>query len=569
MVVFQKKEVVRIHSQKGDFPFEIRDVMYLLGLPVGKPMGSRGVYTNCPFCGDKRGKMGVNYEQDVFNCNYCGAHGGMLNLYADIYGVDCKTAFKQIVDALGKGVAAPAYTAAKAVPMPPPVAQSPPASARDVHETLSLLLEMLPLYAHHEKNLHARGLDGKQIKHLGYKSTPPPSLCRSLTEALIEMGCTVAGVPGFYKGDDGQWTVKFKKRTSGMLIPVKGMDGLVRGAQIRLDVPFEDGNKYIWFSSSSASMGATSGSPAHFVGNPYSRAVYVTEGVIKADVANLFMHRTFISIPGANNVGELDGLFAILAKNGTRLIVEAHDMDKYGNAAVNKGACRISAIAHDNGMECKRLTWNPNHKGIDDWQLHLRKRKEEADRVNSLPFKQRYLEGLCEISSYDEEIARWRRMPEGRPQVHDFLGFTAGEFVSCQRPGVMEALLNGQRKEQDFRLYQLELSETGEVIPFAFADTSVMREKGKFDYPPAAKYRMVYDSSIYCPVDAGVYQILARIRAKYSDELPDDLYGRQVAVSDIIELYTCDERRYYYCNKGNFEAVRFSPMLAMPMKSSR
>ena len=39
-------------------------------------------------------------------------------------------------------------------------------------------------------------------------------------------GCVVAGVPGFYINDCGKWTVKFYTRTSGILIPLRGVDGL-------------------------------------------------------------------------------------------------------------------------------------------------------------------------------------------------------------------------------------------------------------------------------------------------------------------------------------------------------
>lgn len=560
--------MVCIPSKKGDFPFELRDIINLLGIHIRRPVGSKGVYTDCPICGDTRGKLFANYEEDVFRCNYCGASGGMLDLYASVYSIDKKTAFKQIVDALGKGTAAPTYTVAKAAPSPPSVAQSPPASARQVHETLSLLFAMLTLFKHHEMDIRRRGLDGNQIKLLGYKSTPSPSECKRLTKALIDMGCVVAGVPGFFLDSDGQWTVKFTKRTSGMLVPVKGMDGLIRGAQIRLDVPFDDGNKYIWFSSSSEHMGVTSGSPAHFVGNPFAKTVYVTEGTIKADVAHIFMNRTFIAVPGANNLAELEELFPVLAKNGTVLIMEAADMDKYRNPAVKKGAARIYALAREHGMDCRRLTWNPNHKGIDDWQLHLRKRAEETERVRLMTFKERYLEGLCDISDFELEIEKWHRLTKvSSQQLHEYLGFTADEFAVYKRTGDIKPLLEAQRKQQPFKIYQLELTEDDEVVSFAFADIAVMRKKCKCEQPPAAKYRLVFESQLSCPVSAGIYQCLTRIKAKYSDELPNGFPGRHVAPSDIIELYNHEERRYYYCNAGSFEAVRFSPLLALPMAS--
>lgn len=84
-----------------------------------------------------------------------------------------------------------------------------------------------------------RGLTEQQIDELGYKSTPPFYLCRKLAGQLLEKGCTLQGVPGFYQ-KDGHWTVKFYTKTAGILIPVRGIDGLIRGLQIRLDVPIKD-----------------------------------------------------------------------------------------------------------------------------------------------------------------------------------------------------------------------------------------------------------------------------------------------------------------------------------------
>lgn len=78
---------------------------------------------------------------------------------------------------------------------------------------------------------------------------------------------------------------------------------------------------------------------------------------------------------GANNVNKLDMLFALLAANGTEVIIEAEDMDKYHNAAVSKGASKIYLMARSHGLECRRLTWDPNYKGIDDWQLAMPEEK--------------------------------------------------------------------------------------------------------------------------------------------------------------------------------------------------
>ena len=58
------------------------------------------MYVDCPICGDRRGKMNLNTAKDLWRCNYCGEGGGMLSLYAKVYGVSNSDAYREICDAL-------------------------------------------------------------------------------------------------------------------------------------------------------------------------------------------------------------------------------------------------------------------------------------------------------------------------------------------------------------------------------------------------------------------------------------------------------------------------------------
>jgi len=381
----------------GEFPFGIIEVASLLNLRIRRQQPN-SVYTDCPFCGDRRGKMNINILKNVFRCNYCDESGGMVALYAKAHGINNSVAYREICDAMPGCPTEPVVSQighTGNLPLGNEVKgeqqslfeNSNLADIEEIHKTMTQLLGVLFLSDTHRSNLRNRGLTDEQINWLGYKSTPPFYYCRPITAQLMRQGCRVHGVPGFYIGDDGNWTVKFSAKTAGMLIPVKGIDGLIRGAQIRLDVPIKDknddtdkdGTKYLWLSSSNKHMGVTSGSPVHFVGDPFARAVYVTEGSLKADVAHCLMNRSFAAIAGANNLSQLDPVFSMLAHYGTKLIVEAHDMDKFCNKAVESGALKIHAMARKYGIEPRQLTWNPAYKGIDDWQLSLRnKPKEES-----------------------------------------------------------------------------------------------------------------------------------------------------------------------------------------------
>lgn len=57
-------------SYPGDFPFGIMDVVELLHLRIRRRQAN-SVYVDCPFCGDRRGKMNVNFVKNVWRCNYC------------------------------------------------------------------------------------------------------------------------------------------------------------------------------------------------------------------------------------------------------------------------------------------------------------------------------------------------------------------------------------------------------------------------------------------------------------------------------------------------------------------
>ena len=294
-------------SYPDEFPFGIMEVVNLLNLRIRRQQAN-SVYVDCPFCGDRRGRMNVNFVKNVWRCNHCDAHGGMLALYAELNHTTTSDAYWEIAEALCDNIqeeharsgneaqqrpASPCPSTSGAWAAPAghssserkTVPQSNKASPAEIHQTLSLLLAQLTLRPAHREHLRSpkRGLSDEQIDALGFKSTPPPFLCRSITERLIKQGCKVQGVPGFYQDGGGHWTMAFCQKTAGILIPAIGFDGMLQGFQIKLDIPLKNkddppekpGAKYIWFSSSSKKNGTGSGSPVHLVGNPSARVVYV------------------------------------------------------------------------------------------------------------------------------------------------------------------------------------------------------------------------------------------------------------------------------------------------------
>ena len=452
------------------------------------------------------------------------------------------------------------------------VQQAERASGQEIHQTLSLLLAMLPLQPAHRNHLHSpkRGLSDEQIDRIGFKSTPPPFLCRSITERLMKQGCKVEGVPGFYLDDSGRWTMNFYRKNAGILIPAVGYDGMIHGLQILLDSPLKQkddppdksGAKYIWFSSSSKNMGVTSGSPVHFIGNPSARVVYVIEGLLKADISHCLTNRTFAAIAGANNTSQLDTLFALLAQNGTEEIIEAHDMDKYSNQMTSNGASKIYLMARKNGMACRQLTWNPNYKGFDDWQLALREKEQKEKEVQRMNFKQQYLCGKCDFTYIDGCVELWHTRAEKDLDLTEYLGLTKEEYQIFLAQGnrALKDILDSQRVFRRFCIYQLCLSET-QTVPFAFKRLDALHKAG-YEQPPAAAYQTVWSAEVCCPKGQNDMEVLGRLFLDFNEHLPEDYRGRPLAPSDVVELDCQGKRTYFYVNHcRDFAPVRFSPFL--------
>lgn len=369
----------------------------------------------------------------------------------------------------------------------------------------------------------------------------------------------------------GHWTMAFYQKTAGILIPAIGFDGMLQGFQIKLDIPLKNkddppekpGAKYIWFSSSSKKGGTGSGSPVHLAGNPSARVVYVIEGLLKADISHCLTGRTFAAIAGANNTSPLDAMFALLAQSGTEEIIEAHDMDKYNNKMTMAGASKIYLMAQKHGMNCRRLTWNPNYKGFDDWQLALRQGSQRQKEIEKLSFKEQYLRGLCKLAHIEDCVEQWQHRAEQDIGLTEYLGLTGEEHKTflCGGRDALAALLEPQRRKQRFVLYQLQLDEEN-AIPFAFKDITALKAAG-YEQPPAAMYYVAGSGEIYCPAEESDDTLLKRLFADCRERLPEGCRGRPMAVSDVVELNHGAKRAYYYVSgQDQFRQVKFSPMLA-------
>ena len=174
--------------------------------------------------------------------------------------------------------------------------------------------------------------------------------------------------------------------------------------QIRLDVPYQK-RKYVWLSSAKLDKGCSPGSPVSLSGDQEVGRVFVTEGILKAEITHQRTGETYIGNPGVMNHKELRQLLAQMKERGLREVVEANDMDKlmrlecredYGTVCricsvkgpqcpkkrekreqIRKGCLKLYEICEELSLNCSHAAWDTDeegmwqgqYKGIDDWEL--------------------------------------------------------------------------------------------------------------------------------------------------------------------------------------------------------
>ena len=318
------------------------------------------VEASCPFCGDHGpGKyhLSLNTDTDQYRCNFCGAHGNSVSLYARIKGICNKEAYLERAHE-SKGYPLPQ-------PPSPQTQERQPCSLEQRHAVYSDMLAHLTLLPKHGENLLERGLSEERIRRNEYRSMPETERGRRLLADLLRShGHDLHGIPGFrtYYGD---WTLS---GPNGFLIPVRNKDGLIQGLKIRLDDAQQANRKYRWLSSRNLPSGTRSYSWVHVTGNTQSKRAFLTEGPLKGDVASfLAQDALFICIGGVN---ALNGLNDTIRGLGVREVIEAMDMDQMTNPNVRSAILTMrKEVRKIPGIRYSKYTWNPAYKGVDDYLL--------------------------------------------------------------------------------------------------------------------------------------------------------------------------------------------------------
>lgn len=329
----------------------------------------------CPICGRK--KLGVNFSKDAFQCFSCGTSGYAINYWAmwrNLDPYDAKSAARDYYNFVSSGEI-------NAKPMrkisAPKRLDVDTADIETRNKTYSTLLNMLTLNESHKNDLLKRGLNETAIKQGGYRSNP--ALCHTkIARALLEKGCIIEGVPGFYKTKSGEWT--FLSLGSGYFIPQRDGRGRIQGLQIRLDNAKKGEKRYMTISTPNEPCGARAYAACHMARGNSINDIIITEGPLKADIISFYTGYTVLGIQGVNCIASLMHALRELKILGLRKVTIAFDMDLYDNPNVKKALETLKEELKELHMPFSTLLWEQSEKGLDDW-LHAKISSKKKDAV--------------------------------------------------------------------------------------------------------------------------------------------------------------------------------------------
>lgn len=341
-----------------------------LGLQV--QTGVSDINILCPKCSGQHSSsrltMNVNYEENVFRCPRCGFSGGVYAFIAFYKGWEVEDVEAHIRAGDLGTLDMPHGDDSDVAPVVRPLASLP-----QRHEVYTAMLQALNLTVAHRADLVARGLSNAQIDKIGFKSYPRFMDLTSIPQKLVAQGLDLRGVPGFGLNSAGAWSLA-KFGDGGFLIPNRNGQGLILGFQIRFDHPTDQRGKYGYFSSKTMDGGTACGGWCCWAGddiahndpaNPFD--VILIEGPLKAYIVNALSGHNVISVPGVAALKKVPSALQQMKPMGLRNLLVAYDMDSFKNPDVANHLQKLCDILDTLQISHKRLTWDANFNGLDDW----------------------------------------------------------------------------------------------------------------------------------------------------------------------------------------------------------
>lgn len=262
------------------------------------------------------------------------------------------------------------------LPPPPDIPQAQLADIETRHRVYSALLNHLTLASDHKQNLLDRGLTEEAIFKFQYRTTPLVGH-ETIAKTLVLEGLELYGVPGFYRGENGRWTMHFPLR--GIMIPCRDREGRIQSLHIRLDKKMKRGGKFLTFSTPEQLDGAAAENWCHVVG-PVRESILLIEGYMKADIVHHFTGQTVIAIPGVTSIRHLKLVLDELIALGVRHVMTCFDMDYLKNWHVDEANRNLTLMLGCLPITFGTYLWVPDYNGLDDyiWEFCLERRQPQS-----------------------------------------------------------------------------------------------------------------------------------------------------------------------------------------------
>ena len=295
----------------------------------------------CPFHDDHHPSLVVWPATQTWKCMTCSdQRDDVIGFIARWRGCSIEDALRY----LSIDEPEPASLSKPAVP-----ASLPRASILDRHATYHALLTAWGLSARHARALRARGLGPADIQRAEFASLIP---------GVAPVPPTAPGIPGFAWRND-HWQILSR---SGLAIPVRDVQGRIQALHVRVDDP-GSGGKYRWVSSPNAPQGAASGAPVH-VAQGVPDVVWITEGPLKAIVAQSRLGHTVLGIPGVNAWATVLDILPVLHPQRVVIALD-HDAQPATAATVARHVTQLQTALTAAGWSVVTARWR-SRKGLDD-----------------------------------------------------------------------------------------------------------------------------------------------------------------------------------------------------------
>ena len=250
-----------------------------------------------------------------------------------------------------------------------------------LHRVYQALLGGYSLSDEHKANLKKRGLSEAEILLRGYKSMVKAGQSKVAKNLAAEFGPDVVRkVPGIFKArpievdKSPYWALS---AMAGILVPMRDIVGRITALKIRVDKP-GDGPKYPYITSAKRKYAVSDGPGpepgVHFpavaeaaINANYLcgfKAVRLTEGELKADIATALSGIFTISLPG---VSVWRQALLVLRQMNPETIYLAFDADCRDNYNVARALQNTAVALLTEGFNIILETWPIERgKGIDD-----------------------------------------------------------------------------------------------------------------------------------------------------------------------------------------------------------